>query len=194
MSKTAYAFLTAGALLAAAPASAVDFISTYAITFQNGVSYAIPSPPRTAVGTYRDIFTFTVATPGSFSGSLTTQRLRADNGNGTLGGVISDLDFTSVLLDGGTPFQNPTPGTDAFETVRLPSTLLAAGTHMLWVDYTVAIASPDSAASYAGPLNFSPASQVPEPATWAFFIGGFGMVGAAMRKARRPQRIAVRFS
>jgi hypothetical protein len=33
-------------------------------------------------------------------------------------------------------------------------------------------------------LAFVPPS-VPEPATWAMFIGGFGLMGAAMRR-RRP--------
>jgi hypothetical protein len=35
------------------------------------------------------------------------------------------------------------------------------------------------------------ASDAPEPATWAMFIGGFGLIGAAMR---RRQRTIVRFA
>jgi hypothetical protein len=31
----------------------------------------------------------------------------------------------------------------------------------------------------------TPVPQVPEPATWAMFIGGFGLIGAAMRRRRR---------
>ncbi|PZU09863.1 MAG: hypothetical protein DI605_08050 [Sphingomonas sp.] len=31
----------------------------------------------------------------------------------------------------------------------------------------------------------TPVSRVPEPATWAMFIGGFGLVGGAMRRQRR---------
>lgn len=34
-------------------------------------------------------------------------------------------------------------------------------------------------------FDFSPASAVPEPATWAMMIGGFGIVGMAMRRRRR---------
>jgi len=36
-----------------------------------------------------------------------------------------------------------------------------------------------------------PIGAVPEPATWAMFIGGFGLVGASMR---RRQRVGVRFA
>jgi hypothetical protein len=34
-------------------------------------------------------------------------------------------------------------------------------------------------------------SAVPEPATWAMLLGGFGMLGGAMRSARRKQKVAV---
>jgi hypothetical protein len=38
--------------------------------------------------------------------------------------------------------------------------------------------------------NFEVAAAVPEPATWAMFIGGFGLVGAAMRRRRTTVRFA----
>ena len=34
-------------------------------------------------------------------------------------------------------------------------------------------------------LNTTAAIAVPEPATWALMIGGFGMVGGAVRRQRR---------
>lgn len=37
-------------------------------------------------------------------------------------------------------------------------------------------------------------AAVPEPATWAMMIGGFGMVGGAMRSARRKQTVSVRYA
>jgi hypothetical protein len=37
-------------------------------------------------------------------------------------------------------------------------------------------------------------AAVPEPATWAMMIGGFGMVGGAMRSARRKQRVSVSYA
>ena len=40
-------------------------------------------------------------------------------------------------------------------------------------------------------LVFVSGVAVPEPATWALLIGGFGMVGGALRSARRRARVAV---
>jgi hypothetical protein len=39
-------------------------------------------------------------------------------------------------------------------------------------------------------VNFGVAAAVPEPATWAMMIGGFGMVGGAMRSSRRQAKVA----
>jgi hypothetical protein len=41
---------------------------------------------------------------------------------------------------------------------------------------------------------FGSASAVPEPATWAMMIGGFGMVGGSMRSARRKQRAGASYA
>lgn len=37
-------------------------------------------------------------------------------------------------------------------------------------------------------------NAVPEPATWAMMIGGFGMVGGAMRSARRKRKVSVSYA
>ncbi len=39
----------------------------------------------------------------------------------------------------------------------------------------------------SGSFNFEVAAGVPEPATWAFLIVGFGAIGASMRSARRRE-------
>jgi hypothetical protein len=44
-------------------------------------------------------------------------------------------------------------------------------------------------ASYSNPVG-----AVPEPATWAMMIGGFGMVGGAMRRRRASTRTTVSFA
>lgn len=42
--------------------------------------------------------------------------------------------------------------------------------------------------------QISLAAAVPEPATWAMMIGGFGMVGGAMRSTRRKWKISVSYA
>lgn len=187
MKLLALAAVGTAAVMAAAPAAAVDF-NTYNISFTNGTTVVMPSPARTAPGEYQDTYIFTLDQAGTFSGSLTTQRLRDADGN-----IVSDMDFGNsidgVSLDGGIPFDLPLPGSDALEVVNLPSILLSAGEHRLVVNYTVQVASTGNAASYAGPINFAPTGAVPEPATWAMFVGAFGLIGAGMRR-RRPARVS----
>jgi hypothetical protein len=43
-------------------------------------------------------------------------------------------------------------------------------------------------ASYGGNITFAP-NAVPEPATWAMMLVGFGMVGSAMRYRRRSTKV-----
>jgi hypothetical protein len=174
------------AALSAAPAFAVDF-NTYNISFTNGTS--IVGQSRTAPGEYQDTYVFTLDQAGTFSGSLISQLQTNPAGD-----VVSNLDFGNsidgVSIDGGTPFDLPLAG--ALETVNLASILLAAGTHSLVVNYTVQTASLGNGASYAGPINFTPSvttTDVPEPATWAMFVGAFGLVGASLRQ-RRSTRVA----
>ena len=44
--------------------------------------------------------------------------------------------------------------------------------------------------SASGTLSVPPASAVPEPASWAMFIGGFGLLGATMRRKQAVVRFA----
>lgn len=39
-------------------------------------------------------------------------------------------------------------------------------------------------------ISTAPAASVPEPATWAMFIGGFGLIGAGMRR----KKVAIHFA
>ncbi|MDO6413143.1 PEPxxWA-CTERM sorting domain-containing protein [Sphingomonas sp. BIUV-7] len=55
-------------------------------------------------------------------------------------------------------------------------------------DYTLTAGNGDTVSLHVG--QAAPAA-VPEPASWAMFIGGFGLIGGAMR---RRQRTSVRFA
>lgn len=175
-----WTYLAAAAVAAiAAPQAA----SATALNFSNGVAFA--NSARTVTGTsFVDTYTFDTVGAQTFSGTFSTQRLRVPAGTGP---VVSDLDFVSVVLDGIYFFDIPTAGTDIFEQARIASTNLAAGSHSLVVTYNISAADANNAAAYSGLLNLgATAGAVPEPATWAMMMAGFGIVGMGLRRRRTP--------
>jgi len=66
------------------------------------------------------------------------------------------------------------------ETWQLDPVYLAAGLHTITVKGS--ILGPGGGA-YSGTVNVAP--PVPEPATWAMMLAGFGAMGFAMRRTRR---------
>jgi hypothetical protein len=164
---------TAALLMAAVPANAV------VLTFVGGhanVDGPTSTDPTVAGTGFSDIFTFSTTAAGAVSGSLTTHSLTDLDSN-----IVEDLDFTSITLDGMTLVDHST--SDANEEFSLTSSFLAAGDHILTVNYNIDIASAANHAAYSGDL-FLTASPAPEAATWAMFIGGFGAVGAGVRRRR----------
>jgi len=117
-------------------------------------------------GALGDTFEFTVpaGSVSSFVGSIALKK--------TL-----DVALTSVLLDGKALFTQDIKGYE--EKWSLADTLVNAGKHII----TVKGSWGTKGGSYSGTLNFSPA--VPEPATWAMMIAGFGLVGGLQRGPRR---------
>ncbi len=178
--------LAAVTLAVAAPASAAVTISNYDIVFTSGTA-VVSSGDKTAPGEYQDNFHFTTTETMTFSGALSTQRLRD-----LLGNIVSDLDFGNTLPGDGVyvddvMFNLATGGGDALEVQNIGTTMLLAGDHVLTVNYTVQTASEENAAAYAGPL-FLATNAVPEPASWALMIAGFGIIGGTMRR-RTPVRV-----
>ena len=92
-------------------------------------------------------------------------------------------DDSFIYVDGVLFGQNP--GIHATTTVDFTTPLLAAGNHQLKVFY----ADRENVAAYLSlSLNSQvvvTAGSVPEPASWAMMLGGFGLVGGAMRSRRR---------
>jgi hypothetical protein len=106
----------------------------------------------------------------------------------TLANGKKDIDFSSIDLD-GLFFFTKTSG-DPSERWDLFDAVIDAGWHSINVHGTVVTTGPlRNAASYAGTLNLSPLA-VPEPATWALMIVGFGSVGAMIRFRRRGAAVA----
>ena len=94
-----------------------------------------------------------------------------------MGTLNQNIDFTSVLLN-GTAF-NLSPHGQTEGGNLLNQALLANNT--LTVN-GVAGTTAGADAAFSGTLSF--ARAVPEPATWAMMLIGFGAVGVSLRRKR----------
>ena len=129
-------------------------------------------------GTFSDTFTFTLPTNGLGSGTVTTSVTDLFSAN--------DLDFTSVTINDIAAEITKTAG-GAFEVAFINNVPIVAGQ----LNKLVVTGLSRGNGAYGGQATFTPVnSAVPEPATWAMMIMGFGVVGYAMRR----RRTAVRFS
>ncbi len=138
-------------------------------------------------GSFTDIYSFTIPQTGTGSGSVTTT---VDVGG--FGGS-TDLDILSVMVNGlsatpvyrdlsGTVCSTPGVGTcGATETFAINNVPITAN---VLNNITITGIS-RGLGSYGGNASFSP---VPEPATWAMMLLGFGAVGFAMRRTRKTDR------
>lgn len=110
-------------------------------------------------------FAFSVPTSGIGSGSLSA----------SFSGASSTLNFTSVLIDTlAQTITKTASGQSVVSTVPI-----SAGFNTIEV---IGITGPKAiAATFAGTATFI-ASPVPEPATWATFLLGFGFMGLALRR------------
>jgi hypothetical protein len=96
---------------------------------------------------------------------------------------VSTLGYASTGLNGA----------DTAISLYLLGTTIASGFEATASSVTLQLnRTGGSAFSAAATLASPPSSAVPEPASWAMMLGGFGMMGAAMRSSRR--KVAVKFS
>ncbi|MFD1786733.1 FxDxF family PEP-CTERM protein [Sphingomonas floccifaciens] len=174
------------AMVAVQPALAATTVQTCgsgaagscSITFNgtNGVysNLAVTNSPFT------DTYLFDLGT-GTLSLDLTT----------TYANARQDIDFSLVRV-GTTGSMVNVPfvlGTD--ETYRISNLAVTAGQYMLTLTGARDSGNANSAfnASYTGNINFAAGSAVPEPATWAMMLLGFGLVGATMRRRAATARV-----
>lgn len=112
--------------------------------------------------------TFSFLTPTGFdlvNASISTSAAGSNN-----------IDFSSVLLNGAAFALSPT-GT--FEFGSLSSGLTAGFNNTLTVN-----GQNSGNSAFSGTLTFAAQSAVPEPATWAMMLLGFGAVGFSIRRKR----------
>lgn len=173
-------------------------LAATAMTFASAANATITVDPGTTVGVTGPTgnqFVFSLGYSGSGVNSPFLETLIFTNTlAGTYGltltttassnGASNDIDFTSAWLTGGsivTPINLLTTGlifnNDVLESYGLFGLALGSGTYTLSIGGTRG-----TTGSFGGNVAFQ--NAVPEPATWAMMLLGFGAVGFAMRRRR----------
>jgi hypothetical protein len=166
----AAAALAVSSLLSSAKANAatvinfLDLGATQVALFGN-------SDPQT--GNFTDQYTFTIPA-GTLDGYV-----------GSIGFSLfqTNLEFGSITLNGQNVF-NVVSDSGPLEARNLTNFLTSGGPQSLIISGRA-----QRFASYGGSftLTEATAAAVPEPATWAMMLLGFGVIGAAMRRKSAPQ-------
>lgn len=121
-------------------------------------------------GEFTDTWSFTLPQDGRASGSLTSTAVEF--------GDSTDLDFLEVFFNGVQLFGTTGAQNEAVFANNVP---ISAG-----VLNTITITGLSRGnGAYGATGVFRPTAPVPEPATWALLISGFGAVGYSMRSRRR---------
>lgn len=180
------------ALAGAVPANAAPTI-TY--NTSGGDSFTASFSNASPNATFSDVFMpFTIAVGGILSATLTTIGILPAN----------DVDFSLAEISGpGGPYPlsiTKTPltvgnntNTDGLEFGVISGVPIGPGTYQLTVGGTAPGRRGNG--SYAGTISFAAgAGAVPEPATWALMIMGFGAIGFAMRRQRSRKQGAASYS
>jgi len=146
-------------------------------TSDGGVNFSLGYSDSGISNPFNELLVFTNDLAGSYSISLTSTA-SGDN----------DADFDAVYLTGGSIVgQLDIPellgSTDALELFGKIGVNLGAGTYTLHLEGTST-----GNGSFGGNVAFT---AVPEPATWGMMLLGFGAVGFAMRRRRRPALLQV---
>ena len=174
----------AAAVFSAAPATAATVV--YDATINPGGAVTLkPAGP----GAVSSKLGFSVSgTPGAFTATFSFNNPfspAAATGSASFDFDPDVLTFTGGTFGPGSSFAIASPGTGSAITVSLAN--LPAGAQTLTLTGNFA-AGGNGFADIGGSLNL--VGVVPEPATWALFILGFGAIGYTMRRRSSKVRIA----
>jgi PEP-CTERM motif len=165
-------------------ASALALGSVAGATVTVDSSTVVVDGPETVADTTVIGFTDANLDSPSFSENLIFTNTLAGLYSITLTTSSPAVDFTSAILSGlGGPHnlvEIDDDGTNEFWRLANPITLDPS-------TYTLTINGNNSGAgSLGGSITIRQAVAAPEPSTWATMLLGFGAVGFAMRRRRRP--------
>jgi len=146
-------------------------------TTNAGVDFSIGYSDSGVSNSFDELLVFTNSLAGSYSFVLTSIAV----GN-------NDADFDAVFLTGGSivgQFDIPEAmiSTDPFEIFGILGLNLGAGTYTLHLQGTST-----GNGAFGGNVAFT---SVPEPATWGMMLLGFGAIGYAIRRRRRPALLQI---
>ena len=147
----------------------------------------ILSPTPTATG-FTATFGNQAVANGAFSNSVKFTVGKSGILNGTFSTFGDPFGGVNMSVPGASVTITPSKAGSAVSFILAPNPVFTAGglgnTLIKAGEYTLSVTGSNSfgVSSYSGTLNFF---AVPEPATWAMMIGGFGLIGAATRRARK---------
>ncbi len=181
---------TAVATLACAgTASAATFIDTWTVNPLNGaISVVIGDTGLSVLGgssSVQGVSTQTITGPGVGGRDSFTDTFSFNLPTGRVGSSVTSSDTTNALVFSGFTF-NGVNGMIGPTPAGLPSGGITAQFVTSGGQQELVIkGSGGPAASFGGTVNFAPIpGGVPEPASWALMIIGFGSAGAMLRRRR----------
>ena len=183
MNKIALFAATAAAVAMVAPATAAT------VVYETGSEIDLTIDPVTGVADGEFLFRVTNMTPGdgNFTATFTFDSpfaglASADASNSFVGmNFGEDIDFTSATLNGqaGTIINS---GGASFASIFNAPAFLGTGNILTFSGLLNPRRNGTGNADVTGSLNIAAVAAVPEPATWAMFILGFGVLGAGLRR------------
>jgi len=149
------------------PGDGFNFYLTSGTPFTPSITANFGDGFSTAV-TFDDKFIFTIPQNGLGSGSIST----------SFSSTRNKLTITKLLING---VSYVVPTTASGQSVSVSDIPILSG-----VENTIEVFGKTATrgGTFSGTLTFS-ATDVPEAATWSMMLGGFGMVGAALRSRRK---------